>query len=95
MLSVVGSIQSDPFSPAHVPTSSNNQELEESEGEDEGITAVEDDNGSSVDEDDTFAALGREAEKTRKKAKEGKKQKRKLKETTTEPKGKKKQKKSS
>ncbi|PBK91388.1 hypothetical protein ARMGADRAFT_199703 [Armillaria gallica] len=95
MLSVVGSIQPDPFSPAHVATSSNNQEPEESEGEDEGITVVEDDNGSSVDEDDTFAALGREAEKARKKAKEGKKQKRKLKETTTEPKGKKKQKKSS
>ncbi|KAK0212929.1 hypothetical protein DFS33DRAFT_1464601 [Desarmillaria ectypa] len=95
MLSVLGSIQQDPFSPAHVTTSSNNQAPEESEGEGEGITLVEDDNASSVDEDDSFATLGREAEKAQKKAKEGKKQKRKLKETTTEPKGKKKQKKSS
>ncbi|KAK0195322.1 hypothetical protein F5146DRAFT_1100866 [Armillaria mellea] len=96
MLSIVGSIQPDPFSPAHVATSSNNQEPEESEGEGEGITVVEDDNGSSADEDDTFAALGREAKDAQKKAKEGKKQKRRLKETTDEPKkGKKKQKKSS
>ncbi|KAK0461354.1 uncharacterized protein EV420DRAFT_1669455 [Desarmillaria tabescens] len=95
MLSVVGSIQPDPFSPTHVATSSNNQAPEESEGEGEGITLVDDDNASSVDEDDPFAVLGKEAEKAQKKAKEGEKQKRKLKETTTEPKGKKKQKKSS
>ncbi|KAG7446366.1 uncharacterized protein BT62DRAFT_114992 [Guyanagaster necrorhizus] len=95
MLSVVGSIQPDPFSLAHVATSSHTQAPEESEGEGEGITLVEDDNASSVDEDDTFAALGREAEKAQKKAKEEKNQKRKLKATTTEPKGKKKQKKSS
>ncbi|KAK0504857.1 hypothetical protein EDD18DRAFT_316500 [Armillaria luteobubalina] len=95
MLSVVGSIQPDPFSPAHGATSLNNQEPEVSEGEGEDITVVEDDNGSSADEDDTFAALGREARDAQKKA-EGKKQKRKLKETTDEPKkGKKKQKKSS
>ncbi|KAK0485708.1 hypothetical protein IW261DRAFT_1548794 [Armillaria novae-zelandiae] len=96
MLSVVGSIQPDPFSQAHVATSSNNQDPEESEGEGEDITMVEDDNGSSADEDDTFAALGREAKNAQKKAKEGKKQKRKSKDTTDEPtKGKKKQKKSS
>ncbi|KAK0225828.1 hypothetical protein IW262DRAFT_1457086 [Armillaria fumosa] len=96
MLSVVGSIQPDPFSPAHIATSSNNQEPEESEDGGEDITMVEDDDGGSADEDDTFAGLGREAKDAQKKAKEGKKQKRKLKETTDEPKkGKKKQKKSS
>jgi DNA-directed RNA polymerase I subunit RPA43 len=67
MLSVVGSIQPDPFSPHHVPaqtTSSPTQSQEDDEAEVLSELVIDHSN-SSEDEEDAFAKLGKMADKAK------------------------------
>ncbi|KAK7035524.1 hypothetical protein VNI00_011817 [Paramarasmius palmivorus] len=86
MLSLLGSLQKDPFSPLHVPTAklSETSDAENAEKVDlelRALTPVEQEKEEDdSDEEDTFKALGKKADEAKKRAEEAKDKERKEKE---------------